>query len=113
MDKITKHVAGTLRAARLASRLTQEDVAARLDMATESISHIERAVSAPSLKTIAAFAEVVGISVTEVFAGLNSSRKISVRRAEQEAELKRLAQDLNDTKLALALELVLAVERSD
>ncbi len=104
MDKITKHVAGALRAARLAKRLTQEEVADRLDMATESISHIERAVSAPSLKTIAAFAEV--------FAGLNSSRKISVRRAEQEAELKRLAQDLNDTKLALALDLVLAVERS-
>lgn len=112
MDKITKHVAGTLRAARLAKRLTQEDVAARLDMATESISHIERAVSAPSLKTIAAFAEVVGISVTEVFAGLNSNRRISARRAEQEAELKRLAQDLDDTKLALALELVQAVERS-
>ena len=113
MDRITKHVAATLRAARLAKRLTQEDVAGASDMATESISHIERSVSAPSLKTIAAFAEVVGISVPEVFAGLASDRKVSARRAEQEAELKRRAQDLDDKKLVLALELVHAVERAE
>ena len=48
----------------------------------------------------------------EVFAGLVSNRKVSARRAEQEAELKRLAQDLDDKRLALALELVHAVERA-
>lgn len=110
MDKITKHVATTLRAARLAKRLTQEQVAARLDMATEFVSHIERGVSVPSLKTIAAFADVVGITVEDVFNGLTSKRQLSSRRAEQEAELRRLTQVLDDKKLALALELAQAVE---
>lgn len=81
-------------------------------MATESISHIERGVTVPSLKTIAAMADVVGVDLAEMFAGLTSDRKVSARRGEQEAELKRLAQNLDDKKLALALEPVHAIERA-
>ena len=46
VDHVTKHVAKTLRAARLAKGITQEALAAELDVATETISHLERAVTA-------------------------------------------------------------------
>ena len=112
MDKVTKHVATQLRAARVAERLTQEELAGRLDMATESISHIERGVTVPSLKTIAAAADVLGVSLAELFSGMIDKRPLTPRRAEQEALLRRLARDLDDRKLTLAVELVTAVERS-
>lgn len=48
MDKIIKHVAARLRSARLAKGLTQEALADQLGMATESISHVERAVTVPA-----------------------------------------------------------------
>ena len=73
MDTITKHVADHLRAARLAKGLTQEELAGQLGMATESVSHIERAVTAPGLKTIAAAADALGISIADVFAGWSTN----------------------------------------
>ena len=99
MDKITKHIAAHLRAARLAKRLTQEEVAARLGMATESISHIERAVTVPSLKTITAMADVVGADLAEMFTGLTSPTALTARRAEREAKLRHLTKVLDDRKL--------------
>jgi transcriptional regulator with XRE-family HTH domain len=111
VDKITKHVATHLRAARLARGITQEELAARLDMATESISHIERGVTAPSLKTIAAAAKALEVDLDDLFAGLADKRPRGARRAEQEAVLRRLSRDLDDRKLALLVELAAAVER--
>jgi transcriptional regulator with XRE-family HTH domain len=111
VDKITKHVATHLRAARLARGITQEELAARLDMATESISHIERAVTAPSLKTIAAAAKALDVELADLFAGLAEKKPRGARRTEQEAVLRRLARDLDDRKLSHLVELAVAVER--
>lgn len=111
VDKIVKHVAQRLRAARIAKGLTQEALAEQLGMATESISHVERAVTVPGLKMIAAACEALDISVADVFAGLSDDRRVSTRRSEQEAVLHRLARELDDRKLALAVELLDAVER--
>ena len=111
MDKITKHIATQLRAARLAKGLTQEDLAAELDMATESVSHIERGVTAPSLKTIAAAAKVLDVRLEDLFSGIAEKQPKGARRAEQEAELRRLARDLDDRKLSHLVELAAAVER--
>ncbi|MGE3710699.1 MAG: helix-turn-helix domain-containing protein [Hyphomicrobiaceae bacterium] len=112
MDKIIKHVAGQLRAARLAKGLTQEALAGELGMATESISHIERGITVPGLKTIAAVADALDIGVADIFDGLANDRPTSRRRAQQEATLRRLAGELDDARLALAVELVEAVARS-
>ena len=110
VDTITKHVSTRLRAARIAKGLTQEELAGRLGMATESISHIERGVTVPSLKTIAAMAEVLEIGVEEVFSGLNSDRKTGRKRAELEAQLRHLAIELSDKKLELVVQVATAIE---
>ena len=111
MDKLTKHVANTLRAARLAKGMTQEELAGHLDMATESISHIERAVTVPSLKTIAAAAKALDVELDELFKGLADKRTISARRAEQEAILRRYAHEMGDAKLAVAIEVITAIDK--
>jgi transcriptional regulator with XRE-family HTH domain len=112
VDKIIKHVAHQLRGARLAKGLTQEELASLLGMATESISHIERGVTVPGLKTIMAAATALDVALPDIFAGLADSRAMSVQRAENEAVLRRLARDLDDRKLALVVELAGSVERS-
>jgi transcriptional regulator with XRE-family HTH domain len=86
MDKVTKHLAKQARAARLAKGMTQEDLAGRIEMATESVSHIERGVTVPSLKTLAAMADVLEISVADFFAGLTDHRALSGSRMEQKPD---------------------------
>ena len=113
MDKITKHVAAALRSARVAKGLTQEDLAERLGMATESISHIERAVTAPSLKTIAAAAEVLDVSLLDLFNGYDKQPAKPTRRTQNEARLRRFAIDLDDRRLTLVVALATAVEGSE
>ena len=50
-------------------------------MATESISHVERSVTVPGLKMIAAAADALDITVADVFAGLDDDRPLTTRRA--------------------------------
>ena len=111
MDKLPKHVANTLRAARLAKGMTQEELAGRLDMATESISHFERGVTMPSLKTIAAAARSLDVDLSDLFLGVADKRPISARRAEQEAVLRRRVRELDDRKLAVVIELIAAIDK--
>ena len=109
MDDVTKHVAKTLRAARVAKGMTQEDLADHLAVATETISHFERGVTAPSLKTIAAAADVLGVKLSDLFAGMSEGKKLSRQRAEHEATLRRLAYDLDDRQLTLLAKIAMAV----
>lgn len=110
MDKVTKHLAKQARAARLAKGMTQEDLAGRIEMATESVSHIERGVTVPSLKTLAAMADVLEISVADFFAGLTDHRALSGSRMEQEARLRALGQQLDDKRLAFVIDMAAAVK---
>ena len=80
-------------------------------ISTESVSHIERGVTVPSLKTIAAAADVLDVTLAELFAGLIETKPLTPRRAEQEALVRRISRDLDDRRLALVVELVTAVER--
>ena len=113
MDRITRHVATALRAARSAKGLTQEDLADALGMATESISHIERAVTAPSLKTIAAAADALDVTLVELFHGYDKEPAKHSKRAQNEALLRRYAIDLDDKQLGLVVALAKAVATSE
>jgi transcriptional regulator with XRE-family HTH domain len=110
MDKVTKNLAKQARAARLAKGMTQEDLAGRIEMATESVSHIERGVTVPSLKTLAAMADVLEISVADFFAGLTDQRAVSGSRMEQEARLRTLGRQLDDKRLAFVIDMAAAVK---
>jgi transcriptional regulator with XRE-family HTH domain len=109
VDHVTKHVAKTLRAARVAQSMTQEALAAELDVATETISHFERAVTAPSLKMIASAAAVLEVHLSDLFVGLKDGHDISRQRAEHEAIVRRLAHDLDDKHLALLATIATAI----
>jgi transcriptional regulator with XRE-family HTH domain len=109
VDHVTKHVAKTLRSARLAKGMTQEQLAAELEVATETISHFERAVTAPSLKMIASAAAVLDVRLADLFAGMKDDHETSRQRAEHEAIVKRLAYDLDDKNLALLAKIAQAI----
>jgi transcriptional regulator with XRE-family HTH domain len=109
VDHVTKHVAKTVRAARLAKGMTQEELAAELGVAAETISHFERAVTAPSLKTIASAAAVLDVGLADLFVGLANNRAISKQRAEHEALVRRLVNEFNDGQLALLARIATAI----
>ena len=110
MEKISRHLGQQVRAERRARGMTQEALAASLEMATESVSHIERGVTVPSLKTLAAAAHAFGISLGDFFVGLADDRPLTPKRAEQEARLRRLGQELDDERLAFLIGMAAAVK---
>jgi transcriptional regulator with XRE-family HTH domain len=111
MERITKHIASQLRAARLAKGMTQEVLAGELGMATESISHIERGITLPSLKTLAAAADALGVGLSDLFCDLAAKRSIGVQRAAQEAKLRTITHELSDEKLAFLLDMAIGVRK--
>ena len=78
-------------------------------MATESISHIERAVTAPSLRTIAAAAEALEVSLVDLLVDYDKQPAKPLRRVQHEAQLRRLATDLDDKSLELLVAIAKAV----
>ena len=81
-------------------------------MATESISHIERAVTAPSLKTIAAAADALDISLVDLFVDYDKQPAKASRRLQNEALVKRLATDFGDKQLELLVAIARAIDHA-
>lgn len=58
----TKAIGARIKAARKAKKLTQEDLAAIIDLSTTHISVIERGVKAPKLETFVSIANALEVS---------------------------------------------------
>ena len=69
--------------------------------------------TAPSLKTIAAAAEALDVSLLDLFAGYDKQPSKPTRRAQHEATLRRFALDLDDRRLALLVALAKAVNDAE
>ena len=58
---------------------------------------------------IASAAAILEVHLADLFAGLAKDRSISKLRAEHEAAVRQLAQDLNDRQLALLAKIAAAI----
>jgi transcriptional regulator with XRE-family HTH domain len=76
----------TLRAAR---HLTLEQVAARSGITKSVLSKVENFRVTPSLPTIAKLAEVLGVTIAELFEGLQAQASLSILRRKDRLEVKR------------------------
>ena len=65
------------------------------------------------LKTIAAAAEALDVSLLDLFAGYDMQPGKPSRRAQHEAMLRRFALDLDDRRLALLVALAKAVNDAE
>jgi transcriptional regulator with XRE-family HTH domain len=104
-----------LKTIRLRRGLTQEDLAELIDRSVDSISNMERGVSAPSYETLTRLAEKLGVPV-EALSGKDEPvtrgrSAASPERVELQAELADLARTLDDTLLKIAVEQIQVLAR--
>ncbi len=89
-----------IREARRRVGLTQEELAARIERTTETISNIERGRQLPALDTLADLAGVLGVSMTDLLAVSDEKRSVPRQRAQLEARLREIGE--RDLAIAVA-----------
>ncbi len=112
MDDSISGLGNQIRAARTAKHLTQEELAERLDVSPETISHFERGVTSPSLKTLTTLAKLLDLKLSDVFAGLpGTPRKVSAKRADLEAQLRQIMLTWDDDRLQFLLDMAATIDK--
>lgn len=95
-----------IRAYRLERRLTQEQLAERIERAVETISNLERGISLPNEATLIRLAQALDVSVDELLKARKtggSKRPIEFFRATE------LLRALDEKKLKLAYRILRAI----
>lgn len=68
-----------VRALRLAAGLSQQELAAKIDKSTQSVSEIERGTFAPSLETVEALAQALKVGPAHLFPSTLSAKRPTAR----------------------------------
>ena len=97
-----------LRHHRKARRLTQAELAARVDLSAEMISKVERGLVAPSFATIEKLAQVLGVPEA-LFFGAGPSLPADTERSRILARIQTKLSRLNEDQLARADKMLLAL----
>lgn len=92
-----------IQALRQRSRLTQEELAERVDLTVGTISNIERGARRTRLSTAAALASALGVSLPELFEFAEVSSTRTRRRAIAEINQALEMQDDETFKITLGL----------
>jgi transcriptional regulator with XRE-family HTH domain len=108
---LRQRIAASLRVARRAKRLTQEDLAAKVGCSVETISNAERGASLPGLDLFLELATVLNINWVALIEDTKVSRPKSKARLTLEAEALQLVRSLKDERLRLWLETGKVFER--
>jgi transcriptional regulator with XRE-family HTH domain len=83
---------------RKAQRLTQDELAERVDVARETIGNIERGVAAPSFETAERIAAALDLPASVLF-GVAEKSAPRGKRGRQLARINRTLSNLNDEQL--------------
>lgn len=94
-------------ARRRAMKLTQEELAERLDTSPEWVSQVERGVGKPSLETLLGFAAVLQVPLGELVV---ESGAVGARRADAQELIARV-RDLDDRAVRVLVETARALDR--
>jgi DNA-binding XRE family transcriptional regulator len=92
--------------ARELNRLTQQELATLVGASLNHIGKLERGKYLPGLEVAAKLIGALGIDANRVLAAQPTTRVASRHRLEDEAELQRLAEMLDDRNLRTAIELM-------
>jgi transcriptional regulator with XRE-family HTH domain len=98
-----------IRASRRLSRLTQEQLAERVEKSVQTISSIERGIYLPGLDTLQAIASALNVPVGSLLEDVSTA---SSRRQQKEFEGTRILQLLSDADLDIALDQLRAWSRN-
>ncbi|MDR2880783.1 MAG: helix-turn-helix domain-containing protein [Azoarcus sp.] len=98
--ELAKLVGRTIARRRLRGRLTQEEVAERLQIGSEAVSRIERGVVIPNVAHLLEFASAFGCEAAELLTEASS------RPSDQAAHISRLLTSMSDSDRQLVMEIL-------
>jgi transcriptional regulator with XRE-family HTH domain len=96
-----EQIAAAIRAARRSRGLTQEALAERIGRSVASLSNLERAHAVPTLETLLAIAEVLGVPASTFLDAPSTGRK-SRSRIREEHEILDIIRSLSSEQLRIA-----------
>ena len=102
-EAIRQRIGTRVRAARLRAKLSQEALGAKIKRTPESISNIERGQQLPTIETLLDLADVLELSLVDVFDVRGETRKLSRQRQLTESQIAETVKDLSDTVIDVAL----------
>jgi len=85
--------------------MTQEDLAAVIDLSVQAISNLERGETLPNLQSLVSLSEALNIPIQHFFEHSDSSPA----RNKKEAELIGLLHELDDKSLDIAIKQIRAL----
>lgn len=103
---LKQHIGLKVRAARLKSSLTQEQLAEAVDKTVETISNIERGHTLTGLDTLERLGRCLNVPMRDFFEDWEEARTVSRSRLELEHRLRDLARSLSDEDVKVAAEIV-------
>jgi len=103
MDDLKQHLARALRTARIRKGLTQEAVAEKVGVTTETISNTERAQSLLTLDVFLRLVDLLDIELTKLIGVPPAARRTTPKRGRLESELVRLGEEMTDLELELLI----------
>lgn len=103
---LKQHIGIRVRSARRRARLTQHQLAERVDKSVETISNIERGHSWPSLETMEGLATALGCPLAEFVEGYETQSAMSPAEGRLRADVARAAEALEEADLIIAVHLL-------
>lgn len=97
MDDDLKAVGSRIRIIRKALKLTQEDVAERIEIEPKSLGRIEMGANLPSLKTLNKLAAVLDVSISDFFAKPDKTLSVPATLKEMRAHLYDFIANADET----------------
>ncbi|MGR3176526.1 MAG: helix-turn-helix domain-containing protein [Candidatus Anammoxibacter sp.] len=93
MEDILKRLGARIREERRKTKLTQEELAKRVDLSVDFIGYIERGKQAPYIKTLERIAKALNVEIYELFI-FEKNKKAK----DNEAAIKKLILSLDNKK---------------
>ena len=97
------YIGGQVKTLRKQSGLTQAELGEKIGRTAEAISNVETGKSLPSLDTLIAMSEALGIPLTDFFPSGSVDLDRSANRLKAEAEAMAVLRGLTDSQLTVAL----------
>lgn len=98
IKQLEKTIGTRVKLARTKTKLTQEQLAERIEKSVETVSNIERGLVLPTIETLLQIASVLKTTVAELVNEESQTHK-TTRRVDLEAKLQSIVKSMNDDKL--------------